>query len=225
MTISSKILKFCKTKYALYVLAAVSFCESIFFLIPPEVFLVPMCCVDKKRSFYFALIVVISSVLGAIAAYLLGAFFWIQIEPFVEKYFSEFHAYIGRAGKYYEENAGLVLFIAALTPIPFKVFTLSAGIYHERISLYFLIGISLLGRGLKYFLIVGLVYFIDEPIKNLFIKHYKVFLIMTLVMGVLVYMYYSKGVLAQLDRVGGFEPLGRGFESLAPRHHMCCLYV
>lgn len=179
----NKILESCNSKAAPYILGIVSFTESCCFIIPPEVMLLPMGYANRKKVFRYALITTVTSVLGAVAGYYLGAYFWEVLQPFAFTYIPGFASNFDRVGELYAENATSALFIAAFTPIPFKVFTVVAGVYSAKISIALLIGTSIIGRGTRYFILSALVYFLGDKAKELIEKHFKLF---TVLVGLLV---------------------------------------
>lgn len=179
ISIYKKILASCHTKVAPYILAILSFTESCCFIIPPEVLMLPMCYAVRKKSFIYATITTIASVFGAIAGYYIGAYFWNVFEPIAFNYIPGFEKYFDVVGKMYQDNVYSSLFIAAFTPIPFKVFTVAAGVYADKISLISLVVMSIFGRGIRYGLLAGIVYFVGEKAKDLIEKHFTKFTVLT----------------------------------------------
>ena len=179
-----KILESCKHKSAPYLLGLLSFTESFCFIIPPEVMMLPMCYADRKRAFKFAAITTITSVLGAIAGYYMGSFLWEQVQPFLFKCIPGFAKNFDKVGELYKENAVAALFVAAFTPIPFKVFTVTAGVYSASIGIATLIGTSLVGRGARYFIMCGIVYFFGEKAQEIIEKHFKYATIAIMVLAI-----------------------------------------
>lgn len=181
----NKILESCNSRFAPYLLGILSFTESCCFIIPPEVMLLPMSYANRKRAFRYALITTVTSVLGAIAGYYLGAFFWEIIQPYAFAYIPGFASNFDKVGELYQQNAVMALFIAAFTPIPFKVFTVVAGVYSAKISIALLITMSIIGRGSRYYILSGLVYFLGPKAHELIEKHFKAFTILVGVLAVL----------------------------------------
>ena len=175
------ILKKCSSRVAPYLLALLSFTESCIFIIPPELMLLPMSYANRKKSFAYALNTTISSVFGAMFGYVLGYFFWEQFGQVAFEYIPGFAKHFDHVTNLYKENAILYLFVAAFTPIPFKVFTLAAGVSH--ISFTLLVVTSLVGRGLRYFILSSLVFFLGEKAKVIIEKHFTAF---TIFVGLLV---------------------------------------
>jgi len=149
--------------YALVVLSSLSLSESAFFIIPPEVLLIPMALANKEMALVYGVITTIFSVVGAAFGYFIGKK---GGQPILNKLFSKektekvqtmFHRY----------DTGAI-FISAFTPIPFKVFTIAAGVFDLNFGKFLLT--SLLGRGLRYMLLAGLIYFFGESVSN-FLLH------------------------------------------------------
>ncbi len=188
----NKILESCHSKAAPWVLAVVSFTESCCFIIPPEVMLLPMGYADRRKAFRFAFITTVASVLGAIAGYYMGALAWDIIGPYLTAYIPGFDGYFEVVKMKYANNAVLALFLAAFTPIPFKVFTVAAGVFSDQISIGLLIVTSIFGRGIRYYILSALVFFFGQRAKIIIEKHFKAF---TIVVGVLVVLV---GILLKL---------------------------
>ncbi len=134
-------------------LAALSAAESSFFPIPPDVMLAPMCLARPLRSWYFATLCTASSVAGGVAGYLIGrlAFGW--IEPWLAG--SAYAPAFDQAVAAFEAHGFWYILLAGFTPIPYKVFTISAGVVGMPL-LPFLAG-STAGRGGRFFLVAGLI--------------------------------------------------------------------
>jgi membrane protein YqaA with SNARE-associated domain len=178
-----RILLSCQSKRAPYVLGVLSFTESCCFIIPPEVMLLPMSYANRSRALWYALITTITSVLGAIAGYYLGAFAWEEIGPFVFDHVPGFAKHFDHVGNLYQENVISALLIAAFTPIPFKVFTVAAGVYSAKISVITLILTSLVGRGCRYYLMAFIVYLLGERAQKFIEQHLQ---LVTIIIGVLI---------------------------------------
>ncbi|TSC70586.1 MAG: hypothetical protein G01um101470_820 [Parcubacteria group bacterium Gr01-1014_70] len=161
-------LKWAAHPYASWMLFFISFIESSVFLIPPDVLLIPMTLAEPKKWFRFAMITTVASVLGGIAGYYIGYWLWETIGQAVIAFYGLSDAMRVVQVKY-EANAFAAIFTAALTPIPYKVFTITAGLFH--ISLSILIFASIIGRGLRFFAVAWLVGRYGNPVKE-FIETY-----------------------------------------------------
>ena len=134
-------------------LGALSFAESSFFPIPPDVMLAPMCLADRARAWRFATITTITSLLGGIAGYAIGYFLFEAVEPWLQEMGYQ-DAYL--AGKTWFDQYGVwAVFVAGFSPIPYKIFTIAAGVAALNFP-GFLIA-SFVGRGARFFLVAGLV--------------------------------------------------------------------
>ena len=134
-------------------LAILSFMESSFFPIPPDVMLAPMCLADRRRAWRFASITTGASLMGGIAGYGMGYFLFDSIEPWLRT--TEYwDAYL--TGRAWFDRWGIwAVFTAGFSPIPYKIFTISAGV--AMLNLPGFIIASLLGRGARFFLVAGFV--------------------------------------------------------------------
>lgn len=133
-------------------LAAMSFAESSFFPIPPDVMLVPMAVSRPRRAAWFAIITTIASVAGAVLGYVIGFYAISAILPWIERVgmIEEYEA----AVLWFREWGLWVVLLAGFTPLPYKVFTIAAGAL--SLSLVpFLLG-SLIGRGARFGLVAGI---------------------------------------------------------------------
>jgi len=182
--IYNKVIDSCSHTYAPYVLAVVSFTESCCFIIPPEVMQLPMTYANRKKAWLYAGISTIASVLGTIAGYYIGHMLWVELQPILFQWIPGFEANFDKVGQMYQENVIGALFLAAFTPIPFKVFTVAAGVYAAKIPLMTLIMTAFVGRGLRYFIIGSIVYFFGAKAQELIERHFKIFTIVVMVLGV-----------------------------------------
>jgi len=147
-----------------WILAAIAFSEAIFFPIPVDLFSIPLILSKRKKWLRFTIIAIVFSVLGAFVGYLLGAFFFdIAVEPIVTFYSME--AQLATVMHWFASGTFVVILISALTPIPYKVFALAAGIFGAPILPF--IFASIIGRGIRFFVEGILLYKYGEKISNL----------------------------------------------------------
>tara|TARA_B100001057_G_scaffold324855_1_gene325045 strand:- start:9108 stop:9713 length:606 start_codon:yes stop_codon:yes gene_type:complete len=192
-TLYKKCLKLAAHKRSKYYLAVVSFIESSFFPIPPDVMVIPM-VISKRNDFLkIFLIATIFSVLGGMLGYFIGAFF-LDIGMEVMAFYNYegklinlknnllisegFYAWLG------------ILFLAGFTPLPYKVFTIASGVIGFNILIFILI--SLISRGLRFFIVSYLSYKFGSIFTHLMEKHgskwFAVIGILIVIIGIIIYL-------------------------------------
>lgn len=178
-----------RTKNAPYALFGVSFIESSFFPIPPDVLLIAMVVAEKKKWLRYAAICAIGSVCGALFGYLIGWGLYESIGKFIVSTY-KLEAIVELIGKKYAENAFLTIFTAAFTPIPYKAITITAGLF--KISLIVLISASIVGRAGRFFLVAGALRLFGERIEKSIEKYFDILSIIfvaLLIIGFLLLKY------------------------------------
>ena len=150
------VLGWSETHYGTWVLALVAFAESSFFPIPPDPMLIALCLGKPKRSFYYALVCTALSIAGGAFGYLIGYVVWDTVSGFFFSYLINPETF-ERVSRLYEQNEFVAILGAALTPIPYKVFTISAGVF--KLNFFVFIVASILGRAGRFFLLAGLIFF------------------------------------------------------------------
>ena len=192
-TFYKKCLDLAAHKSSKYYLAAVSFIESSFFPIPPDVMVVPM-VISKKNDFIkIFLITTIFSVLGGILGYFIGVFFFdmgMQVMTFYgyeDKLISLKNNLINSEGFY----AWLgILFLAGFTPLPYKVFTIASGLIGFNILIFIII--SLISRGLRFFIVSYLSYKFGNLFTEFMEKHgskwFTIIGILIVIIGIIIYL-------------------------------------
>jgi membrane protein YqaA with SNARE-associated domain len=173
------VLSWANSKWSHVALALNSFSESIFFPVPPDVLLMALCIGKPKRALYFATITSIFSVLGGIGGYILGKFFWEVTKDFFLKYVFSVETFM-KVSELYNQNAFIAVFTAGFTPIPYKVFTISAGVFSINFPIFIIA--SLISRSARFFIVSTLIFFFGERVK-VFIEKY--FNILTIIFSVL----------------------------------------
>ena len=152
-----KSLKLAAHKSSKFFLALISFAESSFFPIPPDILIVPMVIAKKNDYIKIFIIATLFSALGGLFGYFIGSFFLELAMKVVEFYGYEENVFALQTKL--SEKGGLflwlgILFIAGFTPLPFKVFTITSGIINFNIFIFFFI--CLISRGLRFFIIAFL---------------------------------------------------------------------
>ncbi len=155
-------LRMAKHRHAQFWLGTVSFTEAVIFPVPPDTLLAPMVLAQPSRWLRFALLCTLCSVAGGMIGYLIGVWAFEWVEPLLHRfgYWSAFE----RGRDLFIEFGLLVMFIAGFTPVPFKVFTIAAGVAGLG-AVPFLFG-SLIGRGGRFFLVAGLIGFGGKPMED-----------------------------------------------------------
>lgn len=139
-------------RHAPWYLGGLSFAESSFFPIPPDVMLAPMSLAYPSRAGWFALITTLASVAGGVLGYLMGVFAFDLIEPALRD--SRYWASYVLAQSWFDRWGFWAIFVAGFSPIPYKVFTIAAGAASMALLPFVLA--SLVGRGMRFFLVAGL---------------------------------------------------------------------
>jgi len=176
------VLGWADTKYGVPALAIVSFAESSFLPIPPDPLLMTLSLGKPKKAFWYAFVCSAMSVLGGIAGYFIGWALWDLLNGFflTHVFSPEVFEYVGEQ---YKQNAFLTILGAAITPIPYKVFTVTAGVFH--INFVYLVLASVIGRSTRFFLEAGLIYFFGEKIRNFIDKYFNLLLTLFFILIIL----------------------------------------
>ena len=135
-----------------WLLGVLSFTESSFFPIPPDVMLAPMSLANPKRAWWYAFLTTATSVLGGLLGYFVGLYAFSWIEPFLRD--SHYWDAYQTAVNWFDAWGFWAVFIAGFSPIPYKVFTIAAGAMSMAMAPFVLA--SMIGRGLRFFLVAGL---------------------------------------------------------------------
>ena len=192
-TLYKKCLDLAAHKSSKYYLAIVSFIESSFFPIPPDVMVIPMVISKKDDFLKIFLITTIFSVLGGILGYFIGAFFFdmgMQVMTFYgyeDRLISLKNNLINSEGFYAWLS---ILFLAGFTPLPYKVFTIASGLIGFNILIF--IVISLISRGLRFFIVSYLSYKFGNLFTEFMEKHgskwFTIIGILVVIIGIIIYL-------------------------------------
>lgn len=163
-----KVLEWANHRHALPALAGVSFAESSFFPIPPDIMLIPMILAERSRALLIALVCTIASVAGGALGYYIGYALWdVAAAPLLDfyGYLEKFEEFKGS----YNEQGAWIVFMFGLTPFPYKVITIASGA--TALNIWTFLAASVAARGLRFFILSGLLYFFGPTIKS-FIDRY-----------------------------------------------------
>jgi membrane protein YqaA with SNARE-associated domain len=172
-------LHWAETPYGPIALFALAFAESSFFPIPPDALLIALVLGARKKAFSFALNSTVASVLGALLGYAIGSFVWWgaggEFSNFALFFFNNIPGFTEtifyKVQGLYEEWNFWIVFTAGFTPIPYKVFTISAGAFDVNLILFVLA--SIVSRAGRFFLVAGLIWKFGDPIKSFIDKYFN----------------------------------------------------
>jgi membrane protein YqaA with SNARE-associated domain len=180
------------TKYGLPVLAFVSFIESSVFPVPPDPLLLALGLSKPNKAILYAIICSVASIAGGLVGYLIGWTIWEIVSEFFLTYLFSVDAF-NYVGIKYNENAFLAILGAAFTPIPYKVFTITAGVFKINLATFILA--SSIGRSARFLIEGCLIYFFGDKIRN-FIEKYlgllSLIFFILLVIGIYVVKFLLK---------------------------------
>jgi membrane protein YqaA with SNARE-associated domain len=160
------VLSWAETPYGGWALFILAFAESSFFPIPPDVLLIALCVGDRRKAFKYAAICTLGSVLGALVGYGIGWGLWASVDQLFFNYVPGFtQEKFDKVEGIYKAYDFWFIFVAAFTPLPFKVFTVTGGAF--GISLIPFLIASIIGRGARFFLVGGMLYLFGEPIQKI----------------------------------------------------------
>src|SRR3989344_1568593 len=158
----------------------ISFAESSFFPIPPDLLLMPIVARPRSKWWYYAAITTIASVVGGIFGYLIGALFFNFVGTLLVKTY-HIEKELEQVSMLFQQNAFWAIFTAAFTPIPYKIFTIAGGLFRID-SLTFIIA-SILGRGMRFFAVAYLMKIFGGVVGKLAFKYFN---FLTLVAGIVI---------------------------------------
>lgn len=185
--------------YAVPALFLLSFAESSFFPIPPDVLLIALCVGLSSRSFYYATVCTAASVLGGLAGYAIGYFLWYH--PGSETYTAVARFFFDIVPGFteerflsvrdlYQQYDFWVVFTAGFTPIPYKLITISAGVFDVNVWMFTIA--SLVGRAGRFFLVALFFYVFGAPVQHYveaYLEHLTLAFVVLLIGGFVVIKY------------------------------------
>ncbi len=173
---------------AVWVLGAVSFAESSFFPMPPDVMLLPMSVARPDRALWYAAVCTVTSVIGGLLGYAIGALLYDSVGQWL------IHAYGYQNGMdafrtAYQQWGAWIILIKGLTPIPYKIVTITSGF--ASYNLFWFVVLSAITRGGRFFILAGILNYFGEPLKTYIESH------LGLVVGVFVAILVGGFIIAR----------------------------
>lgn len=147
-----KCMQWARHQHAVWYLSGLSFAESSFFPVPPDVMLAPMCMAQPSRAWRYAAVTTLASVVGGLFGYLIGFYAFDLIQPWLQE--SHYWDKYLHARGWFEEWGFWAILVAGFSPIPYKVFTIAAGTLAMGLPLF--VAGSFIGRGGRFFLVAAL---------------------------------------------------------------------
>ncbi len=152
-TLYDRLIALSKSGWAPYILAAVSFAESSFFPIPPDIMLVPMALASPKRAWFYAGICTVASVLGGLLGYAIGALLYDSLGQWLLNLYG-YGAKFEQFRQWYQVYGAWVILIKGFLPIPYKLVTIASGV--AGYNLFWFLVLSLVTRGARFYIEAGL---------------------------------------------------------------------
>lgn len=188
------VLRWAGHRHAQVALFFLAFAEASFFPIPPDVLLIAMAVARTGRALWYAAVATLGSVTGGLLGYWIGRGVWHLVDEYFFRYLGGFgftaenFASVQNA---YQENAFLAIFTAGFTPIPYKVFTIAAGVFEIHLAVF--LAASLLGRAGRFFLVALLIRWMGPRVLP-FIEKYLGWLTLAFVVLLVLGFYFIKVV-------------------------------
>jgi len=164
------VLHWANTPYAVPALFMLSFAESSFFPVPPDVLLIALAISIPKKSFKYAMICTVGSILGGVLGYGIGLYGYEMVgRPIVEFYHGQ--EIMNTIKLQYDQHGFIGILIAAITPIPYKVFTIASGVFEFDFWSFF--AASVIGRSTRFFVVAGLIWKFGPAIRDFIEKYFN----------------------------------------------------
>jgi len=157
-------------KKASWFLVLVSFAESSFFPIPPDILLIPMILAKRLKTWFYALICTLSSVAGGLAGYAIGIFFYASIGSAIVELYGLSNSF-NLFEDYYNQYGIWIVLGGGFTPFPFKFIAITSGVFNLNIFLFVIV--AMIARGLRFYFIATLLFIFGNAIKKLIDKYFN----------------------------------------------------
>ncbi|MBW2090550.1 MAG: DedA family protein [Deltaproteobacteria bacterium] len=190
-------IQWASTPYGAYALFILALAESSFFPLPPDALLIALCLINPKLSFIYAVICSIGSILGGIIGYIIGLK---GGRPLLKRWFKSDKVHM--VEKYYQKWDVWAVGLAGFTPIPYKIFTISAGVFALNFPRFVLA--SIISRSARFFIVASLFFFFGEAIQDLIERYFG---LLTIAFFVLLFLgfYFIKLMGKRAAASGGVQ--------------------
>ncbi|MDB5362669.1 MAG: putative rane protein putative DedA family protein [Rhodospirillales bacterium] len=149
-------------KNATWVMAGISFAESSFFPLPPDLLMIPMCLANRRRAFWYATVATGSSVLGAYLGYAIGYYLFASVGEQILRFYGAMDTFAALKDKFLQYGVEIIV-LKGMTPIPFKLVTIASGLAQFNLGLFTIA--CLVSRSIRFFLVAAILYFVGEPAR------------------------------------------------------------
>lgn len=156
------VIRLAGSRFAIPAMGVVSFAESSFFPIPPDVMLVPLVLANRRKAFTIAAVCTVCSVLGGLLGYAIGFYFFETIGAWLVQTYG-LQAGLDKFRQGFDQYGIWIILIKGLTPIPYKLVTIASGAAH--FDLFTFVWASIVTRGLRFFIVAALLWKFGEPIR------------------------------------------------------------
>lgn len=171
------VLSWSDSRWGWLALFVIALFEASWFPLPPDILLIALCLGATKRSFRFATLCLVGSVLGAALGYYIGYYLWTTpsgdatvIADFFYNHVFSVESF-NNVGSLYDRFNFWIVFTAGFTPLPFKLFTIAGGMFHINFAMFIIA--SMVSRGMRFFLIAWLIWRFGAPIKSFIDKYFN----------------------------------------------------
>ena len=182
-----KTISWAQSPNALKYLYGWSVAESVFFPIPTEALMIPICATQANNALRIAFWVTVTSVVGGLIGYAIGYFLFNEVEPWIRT--AGYYTAYQQSVELFDEWGAWIILVAAFSPIPYKLFTISAGVLSQSLPIFILA--SLIGRGARYFLVALLLRYAGPKVMPYIEKRIELFgWAIVVILAVIIYAYY-----------------------------------
>jgi len=174
---------------ASWFLSIISFTESSFFPLPPDIILIPMIIANRLKAWWYAFICTISSVAGGLVGYLIGYYFYLTVGEFIIEFYTLESQFSNFKLKYNNEPWLWFIFLGGLTFFPFKIVTIASGVL--QINIFNFIIVAFIARGLRFYIVAALLRYFGSYIKSYIDKYFNLLLIIFFILLVGGFIFFK----------------------------------